>query len=165
MRAKGAKVKRWWTFPVYSINIIQDRKFGFLCDLFSTWNFVICTVYRMMVPQSIGLATVASPSPAVSPAYIQTYVGSIQQSKTLKLTDVYNLKKKNLRFKFKPHLNICQIAGKLSSEFLNKWKPLWSEMLHATIKRKTKNIAKIIAERIKFWPEKQSWLSVLKFYG
>lgn len=42
----------------------------------------------MMVPQSIGLATVASPSPAVSPAYIQTYVGSIQQSKTLKLTDV-----------------------------------------------------------------------------
>ncbi|XP_056013181.1 protein capicua homolog isoform X5 [Ostrea edulis] len=38
------------------------------------------TQQKVMVPQSMALATVASPSPAVSPAYIQTYVGSIQQN-------------------------------------------------------------------------------------
>uniref|UniRef100_A0A8W8KR95 HMG box domain-containing protein n=1 Tax=Magallana gigas TaxID=29159 RepID=A0A8W8KR95_MAGGI len=38
------------------------------------------TQQKVMVPQSMPIGTVASPSPAVSPAYIQTYVGSIQQN-------------------------------------------------------------------------------------
>ncbi|XP_061164260.1 protein capicua homolog isoform X1 [Saccostrea echinata] len=38
------------------------------------------TQQKVMVPQSVTIASVASPSPAVSPAYIQTYVGSIQQN-------------------------------------------------------------------------------------
>lgn len=52
------------------------------------------SIVRVMVPQSVPIGTVASPSPAVSPAYIQTYVGSIQQSKTTYFKRLINKIKK-----------------------------------------------------------------------
>lgn len=49
-----------------------------------------------MVPQSMPIGTVASPSPAVSPAYIQTYVGSIQQSKATTVIKAHKKAHRNM---------------------------------------------------------------------